>query len=321
MRQLQRSGRLSPREALQIVPQICDALQYAHDEGVVHRDIKPENVLVDCKGRVKIADFGLAKLLGRETQGFRLTREGQVMGTPLYMAPEQIEHPQEVDHRADIFSMGVVFYEMLTGELPLGRFAPPSCKVQMDVRVDEVVLRTLEKEPGRRYQHAREVKTEIATISPGPPVALRRLAPPVSGSPEPGERARETGAPEPDAGLAPCSPSSFWRWLPLWRCNTVAPPQEPATHSRFGAVSNWAVAGAINLDNGTMIQVPASFSAAAATNSPALANWMNAWPKWMRGWRGTWSAAEFGLVLARTQGLGFDLPGTSQDADPGHHGR
>lgn len=164
LRQLQQTGRLSPREALQIVPQICDALQYAHDEGVVHRDIKPENVLVDRKGRVKIADFGLAKILGRDPADLRLTGEGQVMGTPHYMAPEQVEHPLEVDHRADIYALGVVFYEMLTGELPLGRFAPPSRKVQVDVRLDEVVLHALEKEPEQRYQHASEVKTDVENI-------------------------------------------------------------------------------------------------------------------------------------------------------------
>ena len=165
LRQLQRLGLLSAREALQIVPQICDALQFAHDEGVVHRDIKPENVLVDRKRRVKIADFGLAKILGRPAQDLRLTCEGQVMGTPNYMAPEQIEHPLEVDHRADIFSLGVVIYEMLTGELPLGRFAPPSRKAQVDVRMDDVVLHALEKEPQLRYQQASHVKTDVLTIT------------------------------------------------------------------------------------------------------------------------------------------------------------
>jgi predicted Ser/Thr protein kinase len=184
LRQLERAGKLSPREALQIVPQICEALQYAHDEGIVHRDIKPENVLLDKKGRVKIADFGLAKILGREPQDFHLTGVGQVMGTPNYMAPEQVEHPQSVDHRADIYSLGVVFYEMLTGELPLGKFAPPSRKVQVDVRLDDVVLRALEKEPERRYQTASQVKTAVETLSaqPGqaaPPVALAPTAAPV----------------------------------------------------------------------------------------------------------------------------------------------
>src|SRR5208282_4931158 len=83
------------------------------------------------------------------------------------MAPEQMEKPLAVDHRADIYSLGVVFYEMLTGELPLGRFAPPSQKVSVDVRLDEVVLRALEKEPERRYQHVSEVKTEVESITQG----------------------------------------------------------------------------------------------------------------------------------------------------------
>src|SRR6266571_1825278 len=188
LRQLERAGKLSSRQALQIVPQICEALQFAHDEGIVHRDIKPENILLDKKGRVKIADFGIAKIMGGSdkvnpltpcfpptggeggpavagsTEGQHLT-EQQVIGTPHYMAPEQVEKPQTVDHRADIFSLGVVFYEMLTGELPLGKFAPPSRKVEVDVRLDDVVLRALEKEPERRYQQASQVKTAVETIA------------------------------------------------------------------------------------------------------------------------------------------------------------
>ena len=165
LRQLECAGRLAPREVLQVIPQICDALQYAHDEGVVHRDIKPENVLLDRKGRVKIADFGLAKILGQNPESARLTAEGQVMGTPHYMAPEQVQHPLTVDHRADIYSLGVVFYEMLTGDLPLGKFSPPSRKVQVDVRLDEVVLRALENDPSRRYQKASEVKSNVEIIN------------------------------------------------------------------------------------------------------------------------------------------------------------
>lgn len=168
LRQLEANRELSPREALQIVPQICDALQYAHDEGVVHRDIKPENVLVDRKGRVKIADFGLAKILEQSTDAHRLTAEGQVMGTPHYMAPEQVERPLAVDHRADIYSLGVVFYELLTGDLPLGNFQPPSRKVEVDVRLDEVVLRALANDPERRYQQANEVKSKVEDITNTP---------------------------------------------------------------------------------------------------------------------------------------------------------
>jgi tRNA A-37 threonylcarbamoyl transferase component Bud32 len=178
LRQLLQARQVSPAEALAIVPKICEALQYAHDQGIVHRDIKPENILVDKRGRVKIADFGLAKLLGVYPQPGRLTEANQVMGTPHYMAPEQTEHPQAVDHRADIYSLGVVFYEMLTGELPLGRFAPPSEKVQVDVRLDEVVLRTLAKEPERRYQHASQVKTDLETIARTPRAAGGQAGPP-----------------------------------------------------------------------------------------------------------------------------------------------
>jgi hypothetical protein len=168
LRRLLASGKLAPAQALTIVPRICEALQFAHERGVVHRDIKPENVLLDKQGRVKIADFGIAKLVG-ETSGPAAfyTKGRMVVGTPYYMAPEQVENPLEVDHRADIYSLGVVFYEMLTGELPLGRFDLPSQKVQVDVRLDEVVLHALEKQPARRYQQASEVKTDLDTIAGG----------------------------------------------------------------------------------------------------------------------------------------------------------
>src|SRR5207249_9709568 len=127
--------------------------------GVVHRDIKPENILLDRRGKVKIADFGLAKLLGLAPADLRLTGPQQVMGTPHYMAPEQVERPLEVDHRADIYSLGVVFYEMLTGQLPVGRFPLPSEKAGTDAYLDGIVLHALEREPERRYQHASAVKT------------------------------------------------------------------------------------------------------------------------------------------------------------------
>ena len=93
LRQVLRSGRLAPREALVIIPKICDSLQYAHDHDVVHRDIKPENILVTEDGEVKIADFGLAKLVGKHATHLGLTDTNQVLGTPKYMAPEQVEHP------------------------------------------------------------------------------------------------------------------------------------------------------------------------------------------------------------------------------------
>jgi predicted Ser/Thr protein kinase len=165
LRQLIEGRSIRPEEALAIVPQICEALQFAHNEGIVHRDIKPENILIDKQGRVKIADFGLAKLLGKAPEAMTLTAAHQVMGTLHYMAPEQMRGSGMVDHRADIYSLGVVFYEMLTGQLPIGRFEPPSRKVQVDVRLDEVVLRALENEPEKRYQRASELKHDTEQLS------------------------------------------------------------------------------------------------------------------------------------------------------------
>ena len=162
------AGRLQPSEALAIVPGVCDALEYAHAEGIAHRDIKPENILVDRKGRVKIADFGIAKLLQRPGTDYTLTHTQQIIGTMHYMAPEQIERPSTVDHRADVYSLGVVLYEMLTGELPIGRFPLPSERGVSDVRLDQVVLRALEKEPSRRYQHASEIKTDLQRLNAAP---------------------------------------------------------------------------------------------------------------------------------------------------------
>ncbi|HBI43563.1 MAG TPA: serine/threonine protein kinase [Planctomycetales bacterium] len=177
LRQLLQAGPLDPRLALQIIPQVCDALQYAHEEGVVHRDVKPENILVDQRGRVRMADFGLAKLVGPSRASFTLTGTHQVMGTLDYMAPEQRNHPQEVDHRADIYSLGVVFYEMLTGKLPLGRFSPPSHAAGVDERLDEIVHRALEREPEQRYQHVSEVRSALESVTNAAANAVRSSAP------------------------------------------------------------------------------------------------------------------------------------------------
>ena len=168
LRQAMKSGGLSAREALVIVPKLCDALHYAHEHGVLHRDIKPENILIDTEGRVKIVDFGLAKLRDENAVPFTLTQSGAKLGTLAYMAPEQIEKPAEVDHRADIYSLGVVFYEMLTGELPLGRFPTPSEASGTDPRLDTVVLKTLEKKKEKRFQDAGELRSGIESASTAP---------------------------------------------------------------------------------------------------------------------------------------------------------
>ncbi|MEP4079730.1 protein kinase domain-containing protein [Haloferula sp.] len=154
LRDLLQDGKIESGQALTIVPPICEALQYAHEKGIVHRDIKPENLLIDREGRVKIADFGIASLVGAA---------GEESGTPPYMAPEQTAHTK-VDHRADIYALGAVLYEMLTGERPASPLDLPSQKVQVDIRIDDIVLRALSKEPERRYRTANEFQSVVETV-------------------------------------------------------------------------------------------------------------------------------------------------------------
>ena len=154
-----------------MIPDLCTALQFAHDHGVLHRDIKPENILIDTRGRVRIADFGIAQLLSEGPSHLTLTATGSALGSAAYMAPEQIEASGEIDHRADIYSLGVVFYEMLTGGLPLGRFPLPSEKSTASAGIDDVVMRALEKERERRYQSADAVRSGLNDASSYKPTA------------------------------------------------------------------------------------------------------------------------------------------------------
>ncbi len=197
LRQAMQAGRFTPSEAMALVPSLCSALQYAHDQGVLHRDIKPENILLDAQGRVKLADFGIAKMMTGSDAAradITLTQSGSRLGTPHYMAPEQIEKPSQVDHRADIYSLGVVCYELLTGELPLGRFAAPSEKADLDSRIDAIVMRALAKEREQRQQSAGEVRSQVEGVAATP-----------------GDRPGATPSPNPATAVLPPRPD-----LPLW---------------------------------------------------------------------------------------------------------
>ena len=176
LRELLRNRRLSPEEALAIVPPLCEALQSAHEHGIVHRDIKPENLLLDKAGQVKIADFGIMRMVDANQA---LESESKAAGTPGYMAPEQLHSPDKVDNRADIYSLGVVIYEMLTGEKPSATLVPPSSKVAIDVRLDDIVLRALSNEPERRYQTASDLRTQVEqTLASVTPSKTRDEEPP-----------------------------------------------------------------------------------------------------------------------------------------------
>lgn len=200
LRHLLDQRKLTPEEALAIVPPLCEALEFAHDRGIVHRDIKPENLLLDRHGRVKIADFGIAKMLGNGTPSHTtsaaqaavepgsaplgVTQPETALGTPAYMAPEQANTPERVDSRADIYSLGVVFYEMLTGELPAKQIEATSSRLKnlhMDVRVDEIVLRALEKQPEMRWQTAAELRTRVEAVSTAAPAPTPPASGPLAG--------------------------------------------------------------------------------------------------------------------------------------------
>ncbi len=170
------------RETLRIGSEICDALQFAHDKGVIHRDIKPDNILLDADARVKVADFGLAKLQGESKESLALTMSGAVLGTQSYMAPEQGMDSAGVDHRADIFSVGIVLYQMLTGKLPRGKLVPPSETEGVVKLLDAIVLKATAMDPGNRHQKmsdlARElrgvkVESAVSTVVRGRPVARK----------------------------------------------------------------------------------------------------------------------------------------------------
>ncbi|MCB1279283.1 serine/threonine-protein kinase [Prosthecobacter sp.] len=162
-RMLAKKGRLPPDHALAITAHVCDALGYAHGKGIIHRDIKPANIMVSYDGVVKVADFGLAKMSQAADSG--LTRSGVAMGTMHYMAPETLTLGTAVDHRADIYAVGVMLYQMLTGKLPRGMFEPPSKQIPgLDPRYDDIVAKAIRDDRDIRYQSAEELRADLDRI-------------------------------------------------------------------------------------------------------------------------------------------------------------
>ncbi len=213
-------GRLEPAEALRIAAAVCEGLAYAHSQGIVHRDIKPANIVLDARGTVKIADFGLAKSSVPAATGN--TSQGVAVGTPDFMAPECFQGGGHADHRADIYAVGVMLYQMLTGKIPRGRFDPPCSAVKgLDKRLDRIVDKALQHEPGRRYSSAAEMQAEIArTIPTSPPTAIadRTIAAPA---------ARFVGAPLLVAGVLTVIAIAVVIWPP-WKMSAGTLLRKPA---------------------------------------------------------------------------------------------
>ena len=160
-----RSGKMTEALALRLIPQICDAVQFAHEHGIVHRDIKPANVMLTRDGRVKVADFGLAKHL--DVDGSYNTQSGASLGTPDYAAPEQFDTAGLVDHRADLYALGVMIYHMLTGQVPRGTWKAPSTNSGVSVQWDDIVSRAMQPEKDDRYASAVDLKADVLRISSG----------------------------------------------------------------------------------------------------------------------------------------------------------
>lgn len=174
-RMIAKQSRLHTEHAMAITAHVCDALAYAHERGIIHRDIKPANIMVGYDGVVKVADFGLAKMTQGQNSG--LTQSGMAMGTLHYMAPETLMLGTAVDHRADIYAVGVMLYQMLTGKIPQGLFELPSLQVPgLDPRYDAVIGKALREDREVRYPSIRNMRHDLDAILTQPVVKVEASA-------------------------------------------------------------------------------------------------------------------------------------------------
>ncbi len=182
---VKRKGKLVNEEAISIAKQVCEGLAEAHELGVVHRDLKPQNIMIDEKGRAKIMDFGIA----RSVEAPGVTQTGVMIGTPDYISPEQAEG-EEADQRADIYSLGVILYEMVTGSVPFkgdtalsvalkhrSKIAQEPKQINPDVsdELNKLILICMEKDRDLRHQTAAELLSDIQNIEEGIPLGERKL--------------------------------------------------------------------------------------------------------------------------------------------------
>ncbi|MCW0218036.1 MAG: serine/threonine protein kinase, partial [Prosthecobacter sp.] len=165
LRRLLRAQRLEVERALDIFLKVCAGVIHAHQRGIVHRDIKPANILIGADGTVKVADFGLAKTLVEDSTAYGVTQTRDTFGTPYYIAPEVTRSAGTADVRADIYALGVLLYEMLTGAVPMGQFTPLSKKTGLSKKIDSIVCHSLADDPQRRLSSVMELSNAVEKIA------------------------------------------------------------------------------------------------------------------------------------------------------------
>ncbi len=267
--QLITQGELNPDLTYSLLSQVCDALHFAHQRGIVHGDIKPSNLLVSQEGTVKLADFGLAQLTGsREDETF------SPMGTPEYAAPELWQPGIVMDHRADLYSLGCVFYEMLTGAPPQGQFQLPAATLKLDSRVDSVIARCMQPKPDLRYQSAAEIKQAIDAIrQPASGQAATRPAvrivrppgrKPMAGTPGPRRRTKPT-KPSPMGWLLALGLAAAVIVIYIVSKPTPAPTEEPPATSPTPTAATTIIS-----PPPATVTAPTSASGSASPTSPPV---------------------------------------------------
>jgi serine/threonine protein kinase len=173
LRRLLDAGRIGTDQALDIFIKVCQGLESAHGKGVIHRDIKPANILVGNDGKVKVADFGIAKAVAGSLSSFTLTQTREAFGTPYYMAPE-VARRGVADERADIYALGVLLYQLLTGQVPMGSFTPASKIAAVPSQFDAVITRAMSDDATKRHASVRELRTSVEHIRDSQTVAAKR---------------------------------------------------------------------------------------------------------------------------------------------------